>query len=130
MMPRNALPAPGADDLCVYYDGGCPLCSKEIAFYQSRPTPGITWVNVDACDASALGDGLTRKQAIQRLHVRRSDGTLQSGAAAFAALWRRTPGLKWLGVLLALPPFGWVAELAYRAFLIARKLWRPNRTGV
>jgi hypothetical protein len=47
-----------------------------------------------------------------------------SGTAAFAEIWRGMPGLRWLGRLLAIPPFGALAELGYRLFLRARKLWR------
>lgn len=109
----------------VYYDGGCPVCSREIAFYQARPgTDGFKWVNVNSADPTDLGTGLTREMALARMHVRQPDGTLLSGAAAFAVMWRQMPGFKPLGRLLAVPPFGAAAELLYRCFLIARRLWR------
>jgi hypothetical protein len=34
------------------------------------------------------------------------------------------PGFRWLGALLAIPPFGWFAEIGYRVFLLCRKVWR------
>ncbi len=58
------------------------------------------------------------------MHVRRADGTLLSGAAAFAEMWQRMPGFTWLGRLVALPPVRGIAELAYRGFLRARRVWR------
>jgi predicted DCC family thiol-disulfide oxidoreductase YuxK len=113
------------NQLQVYYDGGCPVCSREIAFYKARPgTNGFRWIDVNATAPADLGPGLTRERALARMHVRRPDGELLSGAAAFAEMWRAMPGLKWLGRLLAFPPFGLIAEAAYRAFLKARKLWR------
>jgi predicted DCC family thiol-disulfide oxidoreductase YuxK len=75
-------------------------------------------------DEAALGPGLSRNEALARMHVRRADGTIVSGAAAFAEIWRGMPGLLWLGLLLAVPPVGAAAELGYRLFLRARKLWR------
>jgi hypothetical protein len=39
-------------------------------------------------------------------------------------MWRQMPGFRALGVLLAIPPFGTLAELGYRGFLMIRKLWR------
>ena len=109
----------------VYYDGGCPVCSREIEFYRSRPDGhGFTWVNIAACDAAALGPGLSREDALARMHVRLADGTLLSGAAAFAAMWRSMPGFHWLGRLLAIPPFGLIAEMGYRVWLVLRKRWR------
>ena len=110
--------------LQVYFDGGCPVCSREIAFYKARPgADGFHWVDVSRDDAP-LGPGLTRNMALARMHVRRADGTLLSGAAAFAAMWRRMPGFGWLGRLIGVPPFGALAELAYRGFLLVRKRWR------
>lgn len=108
----------------VYYDGGCPVCSREIAFYRARPgAEGFRWTDVNA-EGALLGPGLTREAALARMHVRRADGTLLSGAAAFAEMWRHMPGLGWLGRLVALPPFGGLAELGYRGFLRLRGLWR------
>ncbi len=111
-------------DLQVYYDGGCPVCTREIAFYRSRPgAERFEWVDVTRSDAE-LGPGLTPQAALARMHVRTASGTLLSGAAAFAAMWRTMQGFEWLGWLLLIPPFGTLAEWAYRGFLVARKLWR------
>jgi predicted DCC family thiol-disulfide oxidoreductase YuxK len=111
--------------LRVFYDGGCPVCSREIAFYRARPgADGFEWIDVVNSPAQALGPGLSREKALARMHVRLADGTLLCGAAAFAAMWRRMPGFRMLGVLISLPPFGALAELGYRGFLRFRKLWR------
>jgi predicted DCC family thiol-disulfide oxidoreductase YuxK len=108
----------------VFYDGGCPVCSREIGYYRARPgAEGFEWVDVNG-PAPALGPGLSREAALARMHVRLADGTLVHGAAAFAAMWRQMPGFRALGVLLAIPPFGTLAELGYRGFLMIRKLWR------
>jgi predicted DCC family thiol-disulfide oxidoreductase YuxK len=108
----------------VYYDGACPVCAREIRLYERRPgSEGFDWVDVARPEA-ALGPGLTREAALARMHVRRADGTLVSGAAAFAEIWRGMPGLRWLGRLIAVPPFGALAELGYRGFLRIRALWR------
>jgi predicted DCC family thiol-disulfide oxidoreductase YuxK len=112
----------------VFYDGGCPVCSREIAFYRARPgADGFEWVDVHRAE-EPLGPGLSREAAIARLHVRLADGTLLSGAAAFAAMWRNMPGLRWLGRWLQVPPFDSLAELGYRIFLRVRRAWRrPGR---
>jgi predicted DCC family thiol-disulfide oxidoreductase YuxK len=111
----------------VFYDGGCPVCSREIAFYRKRPgADGLEWVDVQRAE-SQLGTGLSREAAMARMHVRLADGTLLSGAAAFAAIWRNMPGLRWLGRSLQVPLFGAIAELAYRIFLRVRRVWRRPR---
>ena len=109
----------------VYYDGGCPVCSREIAFYKARPgTDGFVWVDVSQAQGGDLGHDLDRDAAMARMHVRRPDGVLVSGAAAFAQMWQRMPGFRWLGRLLDIPPIGTIAELAYRGFLLVRRRWR------
>jgi predicted DCC family thiol-disulfide oxidoreductase YuxK len=109
----------------VYYDGGCPVCSREIKIYRARPgQDSFAWVDVTQADDAALGPGLSRSAAMARMHVRRADGIVVSGAAAFAEIWRGMPGLKWLGTLLGIPPFGALAECGYLIFLRVRKLWR------
>jgi predicted DCC family thiol-disulfide oxidoreductase YuxK len=109
----------------VYYDGGCPVCSREIGFYRHRNGgESFSWVDVTQADEAALGPGLSRAAALARIHVRRPDGTVVDGAAAFAEIWRGMPGLRWLGLLLGVQPFSALAAVGYRIFLRMRRLWR------
>lgn len=109
----------------VYFDGACPVCSREVALYRRRPgAEAMEWVDVSACGPDALGPGLTRDAALARMHARTADGRLVSGAAAFAAIWRGLPGFVALGRALSLPVVAPAAELGYRLFLRVRRLWR------
>lgn len=111
--------------LTVYYDGACPLCAREIeAYRRQRGADSIVWIDAARCERGALGTDLRRDDALARLHVRRTDGTLVSGAAAFAALWQQLPALGTLGRLAARRPFLPVLEAAYNFFLWMRPLWR------
>ena len=113
----------------VYFDGGCPLCSREIALYQRLGAEGgaVSFVNIMGADC-ALPYGLNEDLALKRLHVTRADGTLVSGAEAFIALWRATPRFKLAGRLASIPPLPWLLERGYRGFLVIRPLWRKQRT--
>ncbi|WP_112320751.1 thiol-disulfide oxidoreductase DCC family protein [Oceanibium sediminis] len=107
----------------VFYDGGCPLCRREIAAYQRLPgLEGTVWTDVDT--TATLPEALDRDAALARFHIRRHDGRITSGARAFLAVWRGVPRLRWLAVALDRRPFVDVAELAYRGFLKLRPLWR------
>jgi predicted DCC family thiol-disulfide oxidoreductase YuxK len=106
----------------VYFDGGCPICAKEISWYQPR-AGGVTFANIDA-DTAAPAPDLTREAALARLHARTTDGRLVSGASAFIALWRTIPALRPLARVLDNRPTIAVLDVAYAGFLRVRKLWR------
>jgi predicted DCC family thiol-disulfide oxidoreductase YuxK len=113
--------------LTVYYDGGCPVCTCEIGFYQRRSGAGrIRWVNLAQCEDRDLGLGLSREAADARLHARWPDGQLVSGARAFAALWQTLPAFRLAGRVATLPGIVHLLEWGYRGFLKVRWLWRGN----
>ena len=106
------------DDVCtVYFDGTCPLCRAEIGYYQSK---GSDAVFKDLSENPDLPDGLENDTAMRRFHVTNRDGQLISGAAAFAELWKVTPGWGWLGRWASGRPQIWIAEGLYRLFLNIR----------
>ncbi len=84
----------------VFYDGSCPLCSREIRHYRRLRGAGqIMWVDVSAADAS-LPHGLNRESAMARFHVLDAGGEWQTGAYGFAELWSHLPAYRWLSILL------------------------------
>jgi predicted DCC family thiol-disulfide oxidoreductase YuxK len=107
----------------VYYDGACPVCTREIGFYQRQEgADDISWVDVTRCDANALPAGVSREAALARFHVVSNAG-ITDGAPAFIALWRALPRFRFIGRLLSIPPIPTLLNLAYAAFLQVRKLW-------
>jgi len=111
-------PAEATGCTTVYFDGACPLCSREIAMYRRlEGADGLRWVDITTASTQELGGDLTREQALARFHVRDEQGHLVSGAAGFVAIWGRLPGLGWLAWLATRPPISWLLEPAYRAFL-------------
>lgn len=91
----DAADAAGPDRLTVWFDGGCPLCRREIAAMR-RLDRGrrIDFVDVDTPDSACP---LDRRRLLQRFHAR-EDGRIVSGAAAFAAMWRAIPLLRPFGL--------------------------------
>ena len=116
--------------LTVYFDGGCPLCRREISFYQrQRGAERIEWLDLTAPGTELLATDLTREQAMSRFHVRRVDGTLLAGARAFAELWQALPRFHRAGRLAALPGVVSLLELGYHIALRLRRLWRGQVQG-
>ncbi len=109
----------------VYCDGSCPVCSREIAQYRrARGAEALRFIDVTQCSEVALGEGLTRNQALAAMHVRRADGSLVSGARAFGEIWGALPAFRPLARVMRMPGMGRVADLAYAGFLRLRRLWR------
>ena len=106
--------------LTIYFDGSCTLCSAEISYYASRVGGNeLGFVDVST-DKSEIGDDLTSYAAMRRFHVRKSDGSLISGARAFVEVWDTLPGWRWAARLAKIPGVILVLEVAYRAFLPIR----------
>jgi predicted DCC family thiol-disulfide oxidoreductase YuxK len=102
----------------VWFDGGCPLCQREIALMRRLDGRG-------AIDFVDLSDGgsvcpIDRAELLARFHAREREGPLVSGAAAFAAMWRAIPVLAWAGHAARLPLLGWLLERGYRVWLQLR----------
>lgn len=120
-----SLQPSNAKQCTIYFDGACPLCSKEIATYQSwKGGDRIEWIDVSRCSEQALGTQLEREQALSRLHARDENGTLVSGAAAFLVMWRQLSVLKWITPWLGQAWMIRVLDYAYDIFLKLRPLWR------
>ena len=116
--------------LTLYFDGGCPVCTREIGFYQRRRgADRIRWINLAQCEDSDLGADLKREAAYARLHARWPNGQLVSGAAAFAALWQALPAISLVGHIAALPGVVHLLEWGYRGFLKVRRVWRKDNVA-
>jgi predicted DCC family thiol-disulfide oxidoreductase YuxK len=102
----------------VWFDGGCPLCRREIALMRRLDRAGaIQFLDVASLDGGTCP--LDRAELLARFHAM-EDGRLVSGAAAFAAMWRAIPPLKPIGLLARNPLALRVLEAAYRTFLRVR----------
>jgi predicted DCC family thiol-disulfide oxidoreductase YuxK len=104
----------------VYFDGSCPLCRAEIGYYRRKDQAGSLGF-VDVSESAALTpEGMTQQRAMERFHVRASDGRVLSGAAAFVEVWSRLPKWRWAARVASLPGVLAVLELGYRMFLPVR----------
>jgi predicted DCC family thiol-disulfide oxidoreductase YuxK len=90
------------DRLTLLYDGGCPLCLREVTFLRQRDrqqhplAPCIDFVDIDAADYDPQRHGgISYREAMGRIHGLRSDGTVLRDVAVFREAYRLV-GLGWL----------------------------------
>ncbi len=106
--------------LIVWYDGGCPLCLREIALMRRLDKRrAINFVDVAPSDAACPID---RTLLLARFHAQEAGGPVLSGAAAFAAMWRAIPLLRPLGLIAR---NGVVLALLERTYILFLKI-RPR----
>jgi len=112
------------DAAVVFFDGGCPLCSREIAHYRRlRGAGSLCWVDISTDDAALKFFGIDREAAMARFHVLDRRGYWQTGAWGFAELWSNLPAYRWLSVALRKLHLVSMLDKAYVRF--AR--WRLGR---
>ena len=110
----------------VYFNSACPVCNAGIKGQRARMEGcAIEWRDINQDRDALAARGVTLDDVRRKLYLEDERGALHVGAAAFAALWRETPGQRWWGRLAALPGIRTVARWAYDAFAAA--LYRWNR---
>ena len=108
-------------DLTVFFDGACPLCTREIAFYRRRRgAESISWIDVSKISEPDVVPGLRHDDALKRFHVKHAGGRITSGGRAFADIWSAMPALAPIGRPFQRWPLSWILDGAYRIFLPIR----------
>ncbi len=106
----------------VFFDGSCPLSRAEIGYYRRKDeTSALCFVDISEPGA-VTPEGITQRRAMERFHVRASDGSVLSGAAAFVEVWARLPKWRWAARAASLPGALAALELGYRMFLPVRPI--------
>ena len=71
----------------LYYDGQCPLCSIEMHHLQKLKRDSLTLTDIHlAVDL----DPETKRDFLNRLHLRKPDGEILSGLDASVYAWQQT----------------------------------------
>lgn len=103
--------------LTVYYDGACRVCSAEIGLYQrARGASAIQFVDICHPSFDASREGLDPIEVHKSFHVRRTNGEVQKGVAAFIAIWDTLPGYHRLSRLARWPGIRRLLEVNYVIF--------------
>lgn len=113
------VPGETSECLTVFHDGSCPLCRREMALAR-KVIEGVDFVDVSLAGTREVAPGLRGDVAMQRFHIRRADGEILSGAAAFIEMWSRAPRLRWMRQMGQRRWLVWLLDRIYRLFLYLR----------
>ncbi len=114
--------------LTLFYDGLCPLCSREIAHYrrQVRDEP-VAFIDITDPDFDAARHGLDPRRLHAVMHGRLGDDII-TGVDVFLALWEALPRYRWLARLGRLPGAHALLTVGYLVFARVRP-YLPRRRG-
>ena len=100
--------------LTIFFDGGCPLCKREVDFLQSKNQKGaLRFIDINTSDFSSdLKYGITYKQAMDRIHAMKSDGSVIKDIKVFQEAYSLI-GLGWIYAPTKLPILDKFIEYIY-----------------
>jgi predicted DCC family thiol-disulfide oxidoreductase YuxK len=117
MRPSNAM-------ISVFYDGGCGLCSREIAYYKRiAASDRFEWIDISRDQRTLANIGIAYESAMKHLHVEDDDRKIHRGVDAFILIWTHLPYWNVVGRLADIPAVKWLLTKAYDVFAE----WRYRR---
>ena len=120
-----------APALTLLFDGGCPLCLREVRFLEARDRarhpgePRIAFVDINAAGYDpAAHAGISYAEAMGRIHAIEADGSVLRDVAVFRRAYELI-GLGWLYAPTGWPLIGGLADAGYGIWA----QWRLRLTG-
>ena len=110
--------------LTIFFDGGCPLCKREVDFLQSRDQKKyLKFIDINSSNFGLeINYGITYKQAMERIHALKNDGSFIKDIEVFQEAYHLI-GLGWIYAPTKLPIIDKLFEFIYR-------LWAKNRLNI
>ena len=111
----------GQIKLTLLFDGGCPLCQREVSFLRSRDNfKSISFIDIDSLNYQPkLYCGITYREAMGRVHAITSSGEVLKDIEVFREAYRLV-GLGWVYAPSTWPISKYLIDSLYRLW----SLWR------
>ena len=124
------MASPSAPDLTLLFDGGCPLCVREVQFLKRRDRQDrLAFVDIDDTDYDpAAHAGISYRVAMGRIHAIAGSGEVLRDVAVFREAYRLI-GLGWLYAPTRWPLIGSVVDWVYGIWA-ARRLQITGRADL
>ena len=119
-------------ELTVWYNTRCPVCDAGITHQKRRLVEVVKAGRIEFRDINLAPDALARfgaslEEIRRRLHATDAQGQLLVGADVAVAVWRATPGERWLAVLLGNRIVLPVTRFAYDRFADLLYAWNRRK---
>lgn len=115
--------------LIIFFDGGCPLCVKEMRHLKRHDKKGnIQFENINESDFNQRFPQINVDDANAYLHGQLADGQMIYGLDVTHAAWSQV-GKGWMIAPLRWPLLGWLADKIYLAFAKHRNRLSKLLTG-
>lgn len=114
--------------LSIFYDGLCPLCSREMNHYKKiSGSEKFLFVDITDINFDAVKEGLDPIQVHKVMHVKDAQGKIKTKVDAFIEIWENLPDYNWLAKAAKLSfvrPFldiGYISFATLRPYLPRKK---------
>lgn len=119
-------------ELTVWYNTRCPVCDAGIRHQRKRLVEAvkagrIAFRDINLEPKALAGFGASLEDIRRRLHATDANGRLLVGADVAIAVWRATPGERWLASLVgnrAVLPFARFGYDRFADLLYAFNRWK------
>jgi predicted DCC family thiol-disulfide oxidoreductase YuxK len=118
--------------LIVWYNTSCPVCDAGIDWQRNKLLAAVRGGQIEFRDINNEPEALARFGASlddvrRRLHATNEAGRLIVGADVALALWRLTPGERWLANLLGNPMMLPLTRFGYDRFADVLFAWNKRK---
>jgi predicted DCC family thiol-disulfide oxidoreductase YuxK len=108
-------------EIKVYYDGLCHLCSREINHYRTmRGSDRINFIDITSPQFSAEEEGLDPFDVHRNLHSKDGEGRVHKGVETFFLIWSQLEATKAFVPFVSKRPIKAVLEGMYSVFVRVR----------
>jgi predicted DCC family thiol-disulfide oxidoreductase YuxK len=114
----------------VYYNSACPVCDAGIALQKKKlgeEAKDIEWIDVHNSNEAVEEIGADLEFVRERLHVVDEDGIVHVGSEAFAELWHKTPGQRFMGRIVRTPGVRQISWATYNVFARLLDWWNRQK---
>jgi predicted DCC family thiol-disulfide oxidoreductase YuxK len=118
--------------LVVWYNTRCPVCDAGIDWQRNRllaavRAGSIAFRDINLEPAALAASGVSLDDVRRRLHAVDETGRLIVGADVAIAIWRKTPGERWLASLAGNPVILPLTRFAYDRFADLLFAWNKHK---